>query len=139
MADLRMPQINEVRIAGRVSRDGELRYSNGGMAVLSLNVAVPRITKKDGEKKEETYWAQCTAFGKTAEYAVDYCRKGAPVYITGSLSQDEYEDKNGNKVSKTRILVDRIQPLAWAEKADDAPRSKSAPQPVAQDDEAIPF
>lgn len=114
MPDLKMPYINEVRLAGRLTREPELRYVGNQTGVCDLNVACSRITKTDGgDKREETLFAQVTAWTKLAEWCAENLHKGSPVYVDGRLHLEQWTDRDGKKQSKTRIVANRVQALAW--------------------------
>ena len=112
MADLRMPDINLVILAGRLTRDAELQYA-GGVPVCDLGLAVSRKYKtKDGDTREETLFVQVKCWRGIAEWA-GKLKKGEPVYVAGRLAHEEWTDRDGHKRSKTRVIADRIQGLAW--------------------------
>ncbi len=142
MADLRMPDLNKVFLAGRLTRDPELRYIPSGTAVCELGLAVSRKYRtKDGEQREETLFINVTCWGKTAEYVGENFHKGRPIIVEGRLKSDEWEDKNtGQKRTKIEITADRVQSLDWEDQGGSKP-SKPAPraieEPVPEDD--IPF
>ena len=127
MSNLRMPEINHVTIAGRLTRDPDLRYTPSGTAVCTFSVAVSKRYKtKDGETKEQVYFGSVEAWAKLAEWLGKDLRKGRPVIVEGSLVTDEYEGKNGEKKSRTKIVASRVQPLDWGDKDDGAPRTETA-------------
>lgn len=118
-SNVRIPDVNEVRIAGRLTRDAELRYLQSGMAVCSCAVAHDRFYRgKDGEKQKETTFVDFTAWDKTAEN-VAKLHKGTPVFITARLRQESWDDKaTGQKRTKLSLNADRVQPLEWGESSD---------------------
>ena len=149
MSDFRMPDVNKVILAGRLTRDPELRYLPSGMAVCKLGLAVSRFYKsKDGEKREETMFINVTTWGKTAEYTNEYLRKGRPVLVEGQLRSNDFEDKTGQKRTVIEVNAERVQQLDWGDKAGGGPsggggggkpqpRTIEEPMPPADDD--IPF
>lgn len=152
MADLRMPELNVVVLAGRLSKDPELRYTQSGKAVTSFGLACGRRYKVGSETREDVYWATVQCWDKLAEYVGERLRKGAPVIIEGRLTTDEWEQKDGTKRQTTRIVASRVQQLAWdSDKADngqqasDRTGSKPAgkPEPThadeAETEDDIPF
>jgi single-strand DNA-binding protein len=115
MADLRMPDLNMVVIAGRLTRDPELKYTGSNRAYCKVSIANSRRYKtKDGEQREETVFIEGTLWDKFAEYVGDKFRKGRPVLIEGRLSQSEWEDReSGQKRSKIELRIARLTPLDW--------------------------
>ena len=116
MADLRMPDLNKVMLAGRLTRDPELRYTPSGVALCKLGLAVSRTYKgRDGERKEDTFFVDVTVWEKQAEFIGQRLRQGAPILVEGRLRSDSWEDKTtGQKRSKIDIQAVRIQELAWS-------------------------
>ena len=101
-----MASVNKVILIGNLGRDPELRYTPGGQAVANFTLATnERFSSKDGEKQERTEWHRVEVFGKTAQIVRDYCSKGKPVYLEGSIKYDEWTDKDGNKRNMTKIRV----------------------------------
>jgi len=143
MSDLRMPDLNKVFLAGRLTRDPELRYLPSGMPLCKLGLAVSRFYKtKEGEKREETLFINVTAWGKTGEYCNEYLRKGRPVLVEGQLRSNDYTDKDGQKRTGFEVSADRVQQLDWEDRGGSSgsrpqPREIEEPMPEAEDD--IPF
>ncbi|MCQ4163943.1 single-stranded DNA-binding protein [Tahibacter harae] len=104
--------INKVILVGNVGRDPETRYSAGGMAVTTVSVATSEAwkDKQTGEQKEKTEWHRVKFFGRLAEIAGEYLKKGSQVYIEGSLRTEEYE-KDGVKRYSTDIVAAEMQML----------------------------
>ena len=145
MADLRIPDLNKVILAGRLTRDPEARTLPSGMSLCKLGLAHSRkFRTKDGEQREETLFINATCWGKTAEFVRDYYKKGRPVLIEGRLKLDEWDDKStGQKRSTIEITAERVQALDWEDRGG-APtggrskRQEQAPEgPEPEDD--IPF
>lgn len=149
MSDLRVPDLNRVYLAGRLTRDPELRYLPSGSAVCKLGLAVSRFFKnKDGERKEETLFINVTTWTKTAEYCGEHLKKGRPILVEGRLRSNEWEDKStGQKRSTIEVHADRIQTLDWegqgtgvgaaATRPAAAPQPREIEEPIPEDD--IPF
>jgi len=95
--------INMVILTGRLTRDPEIRYTQSGKAVASISLAVGRKFSKD-----ETDFFDCTAWGKTAEIAAEYLRKGNQVGVTGTLRQNRFEVE-GQKRSKVEVNVEQLE------------------------------
>lgn len=117
MADLRVPDLNKILIAGRLTRDPELRYTQTNMALCKLGVANTRYYKgKDGNRNEETLFVDVTCWGATAEWVGERLKKGRAVLIEGRLRSSEWEDREtGQKRSRMEINADRVVPLEWDE------------------------
>jgi len=129
MSDLRVPEINSVQLAGRLTRDPDLKHTPSGLAICELGLACTRYFKgKDGERKEDTLFVNVTVFDKQAEFLGDKLRKGRPIYVEGSLNFDSWEDKNsGQKRSKIDIRGRRIQLLDWDDQGGGGGGQRSAP------------
>lgn len=102
-----MRGVNKVIIVGTLGQDPEVKYLNNGNAVCNLSLATSEQwkDKQTGEKKEKTEWHRVVMFGKVAEIAGEYCRKGSQIYIEGKLETREWE-KDGVKRYTTEIKVD---------------------------------
>jgi single-strand DNA-binding protein len=105
--------INKVIIVGNLGADPEVRYTGGGTPVCSLSVATSEqwTDKQSGERQERTEWHRVKLFGKLAEIAGEYLKKGRQVYIEGSLRTDKYTDKNGVERYSTDIVASDMQML----------------------------
>jgi len=108
-----MANLNKVMIIGNVTRDPEIKYTPKGSAVTDLGIAVNRVyTPEGGEKREETTYVDVTLWGRQAEIAGEYCKKGRSVYIEGRLQLDSWDDKtSGQKRSKLRVVGESFQLL----------------------------
>jgi single-strand DNA-binding protein len=105
-----MASVNKVILLGNLGRDPETRYTTGGEAVTNLNIATSEQWKdKSGEKQEKTEWHRVVLFGRTAEIAGEYLKKGRSVYIEGRLQTRKYTDKDGVEKYSTEIVGDRMQ------------------------------
>ncbi|MEP7185697.1 MAG: single-stranded DNA-binding protein [Rhodanobacter sp.] len=109
--------INKVIIVGNLGADPEMRHTGGGTAVTTLNVATSEswTDKQSGEKVEKTEWHRVKMFGRLAEIAGDYLKKGRQVYIEGSLRTDKYTDKQGIERYSTDIVANEMQMLGGNE------------------------
>lgn len=105
--------INKVIIVGNVGKDPETRYTAGGSAITTLSVATSEQwkDKQTGENKEHTEWHRVKFFGRLAEIAGEYLRKGSQVYVEGRLKTDKYTDKEGVERYATDIIADEMQML----------------------------
>lgn len=109
-----MASFNRVILVGNLTRDPELRYIPSGTAVSDITVAVNERIKRNDQWVEEAVFVDVTLWGRTAEVANEYLKKGAPVLIEGRLRQDRWE-KDGQKHSKLRVNCDRMQMLGGRE------------------------
>jgi single-strand DNA-binding protein len=102
--------INKVIIVGTLGADPETRYTASGSAITSLRLA----TNESGQKQERTEWHRVKMFGRLAEIAAEYLRKGKQVYVEGSLRTDKYTDKDGIERYSTDIIANEMQMLGGA-------------------------
>ncbi|MEO8304694.1 MAG: single-stranded DNA-binding protein [Betaproteobacteria bacterium] len=111
-----MASVNKVILIGNLGRDPETRYTTGGDAVTNLRIATTETWKdKAGEKQEKTEWHTVVLFGRQAEIAGEYLKKGRPVYIEGRLQTRKYTDKEGVEKYSTEVVGDRMQLLGGRE------------------------
>ena len=96
--------MNHITVTGNVGRDPELRFSNGGMAILKFSIG--DTSGKDEKKK--TSWHDIVVFGDQAQNVVEHVKKGSRVMIMGRLSAETYEKKDGTKAKKVEIIADEI-------------------------------
>ena len=108
-----MANLNKVMLIGNVTRDPEIKYTPKGSAVTDLGIAVNRVyTPEGGEKREETTFVDVTLWGRQAEIAGEYCKKGRSIYVEGRLQLDSWEDKaSGQKRNKLRVVGENFQLL----------------------------
>lgn len=128
-----MASVNKVIIVGNVGRDPETRYLPSGDAVTNISVATSDRykDKQTGEMKETTEWHRVAFFGKLAEIAGQYLKKGSQVYVEGSLRTRKWTDQSGQEKYSTEIRAETMQMLGSkmsgnSEGGDAAPRTKSA-------------
>lgn len=101
---------NKVILLGNLTRDIELRHTSGNQAVANIGLAVNRkFRTADGETREEVTFVDCEAWGRTAEVMSQYLTKGRPVFVEGRLKLDSWEDKEGKKQSKLRVVIESFQ------------------------------
>jgi single-strand DNA-binding protein len=108
-----MASVNKVIIVGNLGRDPETRYLPSGEAVTNISVATTDTwkDKTSGEKKEQTEWHRVSFFGRLAEIAGEYLKKGSQVYVEGSLRTRKWQDKEGKDRYTTEIRADTMQML----------------------------
>lgn len=109
--------VNKAIIIGNCGRDPEVRHTAGGVAVVNLSVATTESwrDKQSGEKKESTEWHNVTMFGKLAEIAGEYLKKGRTVYIEGRLQTRKWQDKDGQERYSTEVVASDMQMLGGGE------------------------
>ena len=104
-----MGSVNKVILVGNLGRDAELRFTAGGAAVSTLNLATTEVwNDKQGQKQEKTEWHRIVLWGKQAENLQEYLVKGKQIYVEGRLQTRQWDDKEGNKRYTTEIKADRI-------------------------------
>lgn len=107
-----MASVNKVILVGNLGRDPEVRYIPSGSAVANFTMATTDQWKDpSGERKERTEWHRIVVWGKQAEIAGEYLRKGRQVYVEGSLQTREWTDRDGNKRYTTEVRAQRFQML----------------------------
>jgi single-strand DNA-binding protein len=148
-----MRGVNKAIVIGRLGRDPELRNLPSGGTVCSMSIATTEKwkDKATGEAKESTEWHQISLFGRLAEIAAEYLRKGARVYIEGSLRTRKWQDKQGQDRYSTEIIANELQMLgdrngdagggSSRESAPSAPATPASPTPRNTEfhDDDIPF
>jgi len=135
-----MASVNKVILVGNLGRDPETRYTAGGDPITNVSIATTDTWKdKAGEKQEKTEWHRVAFFGKLAEIAGEYLKKGSQVYVEGRLQTRKWQDKDGQDKYTTEIVADRMQMLgsragagaAAGEPPPDRERTSSAGKPSA--------
>src|SRR5450755_2578429 len=107
-----MASVNKVILIGNLGRDPETRYTTGGDAVTNIRLATTDTWKdKAGEKQEKTEWHSVVFFGRQAEIAGEYLKKGRQVYVEGRLQTRKWQDKEGQDRYTTEIIADVMQML----------------------------
>lgn len=137
-----MPSVNKVILLGHLGGDPELRYLPDGSPVASFSVATNETRKdKNGEKQERTEWHRCQAWGRLAEIAGEYLKKGAPVYLEGKIRTRKWQDKNGQDRYTTEIVVERLQMLGGKRDETESEKPQETKSQSAFDDfeDDIPF
>jgi single-strand DNA-binding protein len=105
--------INKVILVGNLGTDPEVRYTSSGTAIASLSIATSEqwTDKQSGQKQERTEWHRVKLFGRLAEIAGEYLKKGRQVYVEGSLRTDKYTGKDGVERYSTDIIASELQML----------------------------
>lgn len=119
-----MKGVNKVIIVGNLGADPETRYTAGGGAITNLRVATSEKwkDKQSGEDQERTEWHRIVFFGKLAEIAGQYLKKGSSVYVEGSLRTNKYTDKEGVEKYSTDIVGSEMQMIGAKRKEESSPR-----------------
>jgi single-strand DNA-binding protein len=111
-----MASVNKVILIGNLGRDPETRYTADGAAITNITVATSRRYKdSSGQQQEETEWHKVAFFGRLAEIAGEYLKKGRPVYVEGRLRTRKWQDKEGQDRYTTEIVAENMQMLGSRE------------------------
>ena len=131
-----MGSVNKVILVGNLGRDAELRYTPGGAAVSTLNLATTEVwNDKQGQKQEKTEWHRIVLWGKQAESLQEYLVKGKQIYVEGRLQTRQWDDKEGNKRYTTEIKADRITLLGGGGGGRSSGMDRGGSHPAASPDE----
>lgn len=133
--------INKVILVGNLGNDPETKYTQGGMAITRVSLATTSVRKdKDGNQQERTEWHRVVFFGRLAEIAGEYLKKGSQVYVEGALKYDKYTGQDGVEKYSTDIVADEMQMLGGRGEQSEQRRSqRQAAQDDFQQDSEIPF
>jgi single-strand DNA-binding protein len=136
--------VNKVILVGRLGKDPELKYTQGGAAIARFSLATDEVWKdQSGEKQQKTEWHNIVAWSKLAEICGQYLAKGRLVYIEGRLQTRSWEDKEGNKRTTTEIRADNMVMLGGKTEESRAEKSSAASIDNAADpeitDNDVPF
>ena len=101
--------MNRVELTGRLVRDPEVRYSNGGNSIVNLTVACDRTIKKGEEWVQEPDFIRCIAFGKTAEFIEKYFKKGDFIVVSGNIKTGSYQNQEGKTVYTTDVIIEKAE------------------------------
>lgn len=146
-----MIALNKVFLIGNLTRDPELRYTPSGKAVATMGLAVSeRYRSKTGEMVENTCFLDLEAWGRQAEICAEYLTKGSQILVEGRLKMDQWETPQGEKRTRLRVVVDRVQFMSAPKKAEhkdvpsdlmDAgtPTGNHAPELAKEEEEDLPF
>lgn len=122
-----MASINKVMLIGNLGKDPEIRYMPSGDAIANLTLATTENWKdKAGEKQEKTEWHRVSMFGRLAEIAGEYLKKGSSVYIEGKLQTRKWQDKEGNDRYTTEIVANEMKMLGGRASGGDTGMDKPA-------------
>ena len=105
-----MASFNQVILLGNLTRDVELKHTPSNQAVANIGLAMNRqYQTRDGERREETTFVDCEAWGRQAEVMAQYLSKGRPVFIQGRLKLDTWQDQQGQNRSKLKVVIENFQ------------------------------
>ncbi|MBM3374662.1 MAG: single-stranded DNA-binding protein [Betaproteobacteria bacterium] len=112
-----MASVNKVILLGNLGRDPEVRYAADGAAIANVSIATTSRykDKASGDMKEDTEWHRVVFFGRLAEIASEYLKKGRPVYVEGRLRTRKWQDQSGQERYTTEIVADQMQLLGGRE------------------------
>ena len=132
--------INKVILLGRIGQDPELKYTAKGDAAVNLSLATSESwkDKATGEKKEATEWHRISIFGKPAEIAAQYVRKGTLLYVEGKIRSKKYTDKQGIERTAFEIQSENFQMIGGNKTDKPAPKQEQKTEDEFQDSD-IPF
>ena len=124
--------MNKVILMGNLTRDPEIRYtqSEKSMAIARFSLAINRRFSREGETNVDFF--NCTAFGKQAEFVEKYFRQGSRMLLVGRIQNDNYTNKNGEKVYSVQIMADEIE---FAERKQAGGSNNSEPEQKQDDDD----
>jgi len=126
-----MANLNKVMLIGRLGQDPEIRYTQSGSAVANATIATNDYwTDKQGGKQERTEWHSLVLWGKLADLAQSYLKKGSQVYVEGRMQTRDWEDQQGQKHYKTEVVVTTMQFLD-AKMSDSASNTEYSTAPSA--------
>ncbi len=134
---------NKIVLMGNLTRDVEVRFTNGGLTIANTAIATSRKFKgQDGQQKEEVTFVDLTFFGRTAEIAKQYLHKGSKLLVEGRLNFDQWVDQHGTKRSKHTVAVQVLQLMdsrnsTPASTVQSTPQKQSTPMPSIPTDDGF--
>ncbi len=121
--------INKVILVGNLGNDPDVKYTQGGMCITRISLATTSVRKdKDGNQQERTEWHRVVFFGKLAEIAGEYLRKGSSVYVEGAIKYDKYTGQDGVEKYSTDIVADEMQMLGGKQEGQSGGRHERSAQ-----------
>lgn len=136
-----MASVNKVILIGNLGKDPDLRYTPSGQAVATFSLATnERYKDKDGQMVDRTEWHNIVVWGKQAETAKEYLKKGRQIFVEGRISYRTYDDREGNKRYITEVVAQRIQFLGRREEAPETvPAEVEGVEAPGAEEENLPF
>lgn len=118
--------MNNVQLVGRLTRDPEVRYTDGGSTVARFNVAVDRRFRKEGQ--QEADFISCVAFGKTAEFMEKWFQKGMRIGLTGHIQTGSYTNQDNQKIYTTDVCAENVE-FVESKNSSEGSQGASRPEP----------
>ena len=134
-----MAGVNKCILVGNLGKDPDVRFSQAGMAICKMRIAVTERVKDGDDWKDHTEWFTVTTFGKTAENAGQYLQKGRSVYGEGRLKSDKYKDKEGVERTSIEVVASTLQYLGGGGERVVTDKAAKAAADAAGDDDQLPF
>lgn len=130
---------NRVILAGNLTRDIELRETPQGTSVTDASIAVNERRKQGDEWVDETSFVDLTLWGRTAENAAEYLSKGSSILVEGKLKQDSWQNESGEKRTKLKVVVDRLQFLDSPKGSSEQGKTEKVQSAATSGKDDIPF
>lgn len=135
-----MASVNKVILIGNLGKDPDLRYTPSGQAVATFSLATnDRYKDKDGQMVERAEWHNIVVWGKQAETAKEYLKKGRQIFVEGRIAYRTYDDREGNKRYITEVVAQRIQFLGRREETPETVPAEPDMEAPASEEENLPF
>ncbi len=135
-----MASVNKVILIGNLGKDPDLRFTPSGQAVATLSLATnDRYKDKDGQMVERAEWHNIVVWGKQAETAKEYLKKGRQIFVEGRIAYRTYDDREGNKRYITEVVAQRLQFLGRREETPETVPAEPEMEAPASEEENLPF
>ncbi|MCI0331132.1 MAG: single-stranded DNA-binding protein [candidate division Zixibacteria bacterium] len=135
-----MASVNKAILIGNLGKDPDLRYTPSGQAVATFSLATnERYKDKDGQLVDRTEWHNIVVWGKQAETAKEYLKKGRQIFVEGRIAYRTYDDREGNKRYITEVVAQRIQFLGRREEVPETVPAEPEMEAPASEEENLPF
>ncbi len=135
-----MASVNKAILIGNLGKDPDLRYTPSGQAVATFSLATnERYKDKDGQMVDRTEWHNIVVWGKQAETAKEYLKKGRQIFVEGRIAYRTYDDREGNKRYITEVVAQRIQFLGRREEVPETVPAEPEMEAPGTEEENLPF
>jgi len=135
-----MASVNKAILIGNLGKDPDLRYTPSGQAVATFSLATnERYKDKDGQLVDRTEWHNIVVWGKQAETAKEYLKKGRQIFVDGRIAYRTYDDREGNKRYITEVVAQRIQFLGRREEVPETVPAEPEMDAPTSEEENLPF